>query len=115
MIEMTCIVCPKGCRLNVDTGGTEIIVTGNDCARGIPYAKKELTNPTRVVTSTVAIEGAIHKRLPVKTDRDIDKNLNFDVIQELEKVKLQSPIKINEIIIENILNTGANIIATRSM
>lgn len=115
MIEMTCIVCPKGCRLNVEINGDEILVTGNECARGIPYAKKEITSPTRVITSTVAIEGAIHKRLPVKTDRDIDKKLNFLVMRELEKVRISAPVRVNQVIIENILGTGANIVATRSM
>lgn len=115
MIEMICIVCPKGCRLSVNVLGEEILVTGNDCPRGIPYAQKELTNPTRVVTSTIKITGAIHERLPVKTDKDISKNLNFDVIRILEKIEVQAPVKINQVIVENILGTGANIVATRSM
>ena len=84
MKEMICIVCPKGCRLQVDERPDgEIIVMGNGCNRGIPYAKKELTNPTRVITSTVKIKGGIHKRLPVKTSTDIPKGLNFDVMKEL--------------------------------
>ncbi len=115
MKEMICIVCPQGCRLTIEEQGNELIITGNACSRGIPYAKKEMTNPTRVVTSTVEIIGAIHHRLPVKTDKDISKDLNFDVIKELEKIIVKSPIKINEILIENILGTGANIVATRSM
>lgn len=115
MKEMICIVCPKGCRLSVEVNGDEILVTGNDCPRGIPYAKKELTNPTRVVTSTVKIIGGIHERLPVKTDKDINKNLNFDVIKVLEKIEVHSPIRINQVIVENILGTGANIVASRSM
>ncbi len=115
MKEMICIVCPQGCRLTVEEKGHDLIITGNDCARGIPYAKKEMTNPTRVVTSTVKIIGAIHQSLPVKTDKDISKDLNFDVIKEIEKITVKSPVKINDILIENILGTGANIVATRSM
>jgi len=116
MREMICIVCPKGCRLSVDQQPDgEIIVMGNACNRGIPYAKKELTNPTRVITSTVKISGGIHKRLPVKTSIDIPKGLNFKVMEELSKIELQSPIKVGTVIIENILDTGANIVATRDM
>lgn len=115
MREMICIVCPKGCRLNVEVNEDEILVTGNDCPRGIPYARKELTNPTRVVTSTVKIIGGIHERLPVKTDKDISKNLNFDVIKVLEKIVVHAPVRINQVIVENILGTGANIVASRSM
>ncbi|MGB4589388.1 MAG: DUF1667 domain-containing protein [Clostridiaceae bacterium] len=116
MIEMTCIVCPKGCRLSVDQRPDgEILVTGNGCNRGIPYAKKELTNPTRVVTSTVKINGGIHKRLPVKTSTDIAKGLNFAVMKELEKIEITAPIKVGTVIIKNILDTGADIVATRNM
>lgn len=116
MIEMICIVCPKGCRLSVDQRPDgEILVMGNGCNRGIPYAKKELTNPTRVVTSTVKINGGIHKRLPVKTSMDIPKGLNFAVMKELEKIELNAPIKVGTVIVKNILDTGADIVATRNM
>lgn len=116
MREMICIVCPKGCRLSVDERPDgEILVTGNSCNRGIPYAKKELTNPTRVVTSTVKITGGIHKRLPVKTSFDIPKYLNFAVMKELEKVEVQAPVKVGTVIVPNILGTGADIVATRNM
>ncbi len=116
MREMICIVCPQGCRLSVDERPDgEIIVTGNGCNRGIPYAKKELTNPTRVVTSTVKIHGGIHKRLPVKTSTDIPKGLNFAVMKELNNVEVNAPIKVGTVLIENILGTGADIVATRDM
>ena len=116
MIEMICIVCPKGCRLSVDQRPDgEILVMGNGCNRGIPYAKKELTNPTRVVTSTVKINGGIHKRLPVKTSTDIPKGLNFAVMKELEKIEVNAPIKVGTVLIKNILDTGADIVTTRNM
>lgn len=116
MIEMICIVCPKGCRLSVDQKSDgEVLVTGNGCNRGIPYAKKELTNPTRVVTSTVKINGAIHKRLPVKTSKDIPKHLNFAVMKELESIEVTAPIKVGTVLIKNILGTDADIVATRNM
>ena len=116
MKEMICIVCPKGCRLSVDQRPDgESLVMGNGCNRGIPYAKKELTNPTRVVTSTVKINGGIHKRLPVKTSTDIPKGLNFAVMKELEKIEVNAPIKVGTVLIKNILDTGADIVATRNM
>ncbi len=114
--EMICIVCPQGCRLTVEEKNDgEIVVMGNACNRGIPYAKKELTNPTRVVTSTVKINGGIHKRLPVKTSIDIPKGLNFAVMKELNNVEVNAPIKVGTVLIKNILGTGADIVATRDM
>lgn len=116
MKEMICIVCPKGCRLQVEQKPDGmILVEGNDCPRGIPYAEKELTNPTRVITSTVKIHGAIYNRLPVKTSKDIAKGLNFAVMKELEKIELTAPVKVGQVIIKNVLDTGADIVATRSM
>ena len=116
MREMICIVCPVGCRLQVDERPDgEIIVMGNGCNRGVPYAKKELTNPTRVITSTVKIKGGIHKRLPVKTSTDIPKGMNFDIMKELEAIEVTAPIKVGTVLIKNDLGTGADIVATRDM
>ncbi|HSP47824.1 MAG TPA: DUF1667 domain-containing protein [Clostridiaceae bacterium] len=115
MVEMTCIVCPRGCNLMADVTPEGILVTGNSCARGIPYAQKELTHPTRVVTSTVRIRGALHSRLPVKTSRDIPKGLNFEVMKALETVTVDSPVAKGTVLIRDILGTGADIIATRTL
>ena len=58
MTELICIVCPKGCHLKVDEENG-YRVTGNSCKRGEEYGKKELTNPTRVITSTVRVTGGL--------------------------------------------------------
>lgn len=114
MKELICIVCPKGCHLKVDdeNGYT---VTGNGCPRGAEYGKKELTAPTRVITSTVRVTGGLYKRCPVKTDRPIPKELIFDAMKLLNDVDLTAPVKVGQVIIENILGTGANFIAARNM
>lgn len=115
MNEITCIICPKGCKLRVSKSETGYIVEGNGCKRGIDYGINEMVNPVRVVTSTVKVLNGLNKRLPVITDKEIPKKLIFDTIKEINKVSVKAPIKINEIIIENVLNTGVNIVASRSM
>lgn len=110
---MTCIVCPIGCNLIIDTNTLE--VTGNTCKRGEIYGKNELTNPVRTITSTVKILGGIYPRLPVKTNMPIPKDLNFDCINLINAVTVTSPIKVGDVIIKNVLGTGADLIATRSM
>ena len=112
--ELICIVCPMGCHLEVDVEN-DYAVTGNECKRGIAYAKKELTNPTRTITSTVKITGGIYNRLPVKTDKEIDKTLIFDVMELLNDVNVKSPIHMGDIILKNVLGTDVNIVASRSM
>ncbi len=112
--QLICIACPIGCHLEIDVEDN-YKVTGNQCKRGIAYGQKELTNPTRIITSTVIIEKGIYHRLPVKTDGEIPKKKIFDVMKELNKILVTSPIKIGDIIIENVCDTGINIVASRSM
>lgn len=112
--ELICIVCPKGCHLKVDTDN-DFKVTGNSCEKGALYGKKELTSPTRVITSTVAVEGGIHRRCPVKTDRDVPKEKIFDIMHQLDGIVVKSPVKIGDVIIEDVCSTGANIVAARNI
>ncbi len=113
--EMTCIVCPRGCILTVTKKDGDYQVEGNLCKRGINYGIKEVINPVRQVTSTVKIEDSIHPRLPVVTDKEISKDLIFEVMDEINKVTLKAPIHYRDIIIKNICGTDVNIIASRSM
>ena len=107
-----------GCRLTLikdEEAKDGYRVEGNMCARGRAYAIKELCAPTRVITSTVKIKNAILKRLPVKTDGDIPKELNFKCMEEINKVELEAPVKIGQVVVEDVLGTGINIVASRSM
>ena len=114
MKELICIVCPKGCHLKVDEENG-YAVTGNGCPRGAEYGKVELTNPTRVVTSTVRCMGGTHPRCPVKTDRAIPKGMMFEVMAALDGVELTAPVRVGQVVIENVCGTGANIVAARSL
>lgn len=114
MTNVICIVCPKGCHLSVDEEH-DFAVTGFGCERGVAYGKKELTNPTRVITSTVKITGGIHKRCPVKTASDIPKGMIGDAMALLNTVELHSPVKVGDVVIPDICGTGVPWIATRDM
>ena len=114
MKELICIVCPKGCRLQVDEENG-YAVTGNGCVRGAAYGKAELTNPTRVVTSTVAVAGGVHPRCPVKTDRAIPKALMARAVACLDGLKLQAPVALGQVVVEDVCGTGARFVATRNL
>lgn len=114
MKDMICILCPVGCRIKVDEND-DYKVTGNQCPKGAGYGKKELTFPTRTITSTVKIKNAIHNRLPVKTSVEIPKGMIFEIMKELDNVEVVAPVKVGDVIIENVLGTGADIISTRDM
>lgn len=116
MQDLICIVCPRGCQLKAEVlDGKLVCIEGNNCARGKAYALSELTNPTRMITSTVFIESQDLKRLPVMTDKPISKKCIFDVMNIINNTKVKAPIKIGDIVIENILNTNVNIVATRNI
>ena len=113
MAEMICIVCPRGCRLTVDEASGA--VTGNSCPRGEAYGRSEILDPRRFYTGTVRITGASLPRCPVKSSAPIKKPLLMDVSREIERVTLVSPVKRGDKAIENVLDTGADIIVTRDM
>lgn len=112
MKELICIVCPRGCHLRIDESGT---VTGNGCKRGVDYARAELTAPVRTLTSTVKIVGADLPRLPVKTDRPIPKGKMAEAMTVLNGVTATAPIRIGDVIVKNIADSGADLVATREM
>lgn len=116
--KMICISCPMGCRLIVTDDVKEesgYKVEGNMCPRGKAYGIKEMTNPTRMVPSTVKIRNGILSRLPVKTSEGVPKDMIFKCMDEINKVEVEAPIKVGDVIIENILGTGVNIVSTRTM
>lgn len=114
--ELTCIGCPLGCSLEVDLMDMDNIkVNGAGCGRGESYGIKECTNPTRIVTTTVKIAGGSEIMLPVKTEKDIPKELIFECIKKLKNIEVTAPVKTGDIVVPNILNTGINIVATEDV
>ena len=115
-VNLICIGCPLGCPLTVEMEGSEVkAVSGNTCPRGDAYARKEMTNPTRIVTSTVRVAGGRLAMVSVKTASDIQKGKIFDCVKALKDVEVKAPVKIGDVIVENVAGTGVNIIATKNV
>ncbi len=112
MKELTCIVCPRGCRLTIDD---ELNVTGNFCPRGAQYAKDELTNPKRMITSFVRVKNRKDTVCSVKTSCSVPKGKIFDVMNEIAKVGVDAPTHIGDVVIKDVLGTGADIIITKNI
>ena len=106
--ELTCIMCPLGCQLTVTIDGDNITVTGNNCKRGEVFGKEEVTCPMRIVTSSVKTEKGVRA---CKTSKPVPKSMIFDVMKEIEKLRLKNA-KFGEVVIKNVLNTGADIVIT---
>ena len=115
-VNLICIGCPLGCPLTVEMEGNEVkSVAGNTCPRGDAYAKKELTNPTRIVTSTGRVAGGKLAMVSVKTESDIPKGKICDCVKALKDIEVKAPVKIGDVIVENVAGTGVNIIATKNV
>ena len=114
--ELTCIGCPLGCSITVTMNGTDVVsVTGNTCPRGDAYARKEVTNPTRIVTSTVRVEGGISPMVNVKTASDIPKAKNFECASALKNVVVTAPVKIGDVVLSNVAGTGVDVVAAKNI
>ena len=114
--RLTCIGCPMGCQLTVTMEGNEVLsVEGNTCPRGDIYARKEVTNPTRIVTSTIAITGGDKERISCKTATDVPKEKMFDVMKEISKVQVIEPLGTGDIVIENVLGLGVDVVITSDL
>lgn len=113
--ELICIGCPMGCPVTVEMEGDEIVsVSGNTCPRGDAYARKEVTNPTRIVTSTVKVEGGLVDMISVKTKEDIPKDKIFDCVRALKGVTVKAPVHIGDVILADVAGTGVDVMATRN-
>ena len=114
-MEITCINCPVGCRMNVALkDGAVLSVTGNTCPRGDAYGRKEVTNPRRIVTTTVPVVGSKTEHMvSVKTKTDIPKDKIFDVVFALKEVKAQAPLEIGDVVLADVAGTGVDVIATK--
>ena len=114
MIDLICITCPRGCHLKVDENNN-YEVTGNACPRGAVYGFNEVTNPQRVVTSTVKTKSAEFPRCPVKTNGAIPKGKMFEAMRMLDDIILETPIKAGDIVIENLFETGVDFVTCKNI
>lgn len=114
--ELTCVACPLGCGITVtfDADGNVAEVTGNTCKRGDAYARTECTSPTRMLTTTVRVEGGKAAVVPVKSANPVPKGMMMDCMAVINKASAKAPVRIGDVIIKDILGTGVDIVATNN-
>ena len=106
---ITCIECPIGCLIEVCRDENKLKISGNGCPRGKAYAQNEITCPRRIITTTVrAVSGQM---ISVKTDKPVKKEEMFVVMQLINQIKAKLPVKIGDVLKENIVE-DINLIAT---
>ncbi len=114
--EIICTVCPRGCHIRV-TGNEKAVegLEGYGCKRGIEYATNEYVNPVRILTTTVKIKGVSNDLLPVRSNKPIPKDRQFACMEVIRKAEAELPVKTYDVIVENILGTGVDIVATKTL
>ena len=113
--EFTCICCPLGCQITAMKENGHYVITGNNCPKGEKYVKDEMTNPTRMVTTMVPVKGGEIPVVSVKTKEAVPKGKIKDCIEILKGVSVEAPVKIGDVIWDNICDTGIPVIATKNV
>lgn len=111
--KVTCILCPRGCTIEKKEQGGTFEFAGFGCKRGLEWAKVEFTNPKRILTTTVHVKSGEIEFVPVRTNLPIPKEKIFEAISILKGIEVLAPVEIGSVIEKNILDTGADVIATR--
>jgi CxxC motif-containing protein len=110
-----CITCPKGCTLEVTHEGLTVLEVKPGCKRGHEYAQREITDPRRMVASSIKVANGVHPLLPVYTSAPFPKAQIMTLMNELRKISVHAPVKMGTVILENALGTGIDILASRDM
>ena len=110
--DLTCIICPRGCHLHIDD---DLNVTGNFCPRGAAYAKQEVLDPRRTLTTTVRCKSELLEVCPVKTNAAMPKDKLFEAMKAVNEVTLTPPVHIGDIVIKDLCGTGVDLVATRDI
>ncbi len=116
--NLTCIVCPMGCQLEVklDSEGNVTDISGNTCKRGYNYAKTEFTNPTRTLTSTVKLSGSKNDTLlPVRTASPIPKPKLFEAMKLIGELEVKAPVKRGEVVCADFIEKGIDLVACKTV
>ncbi|HIH98642.1 MAG TPA: DUF1667 domain-containing protein [Thermoplasmata archaeon] len=113
---VTCTLCPMGCRIEVVVEDGKILeIKGNECKKGEKYAIDEFSNPCRILTTTVRIQGGLLPKLPVRSTEPIPKKLIPSGVKEVKKAKVKAPVNYGDVILRNIFNLGVDIVSSRDL
>ncbi len=114
--SMTCIECPKGCRLEIDADGARLIsMSGHECSRGSLYARREIEAPVRTLTTSVLTRGLELKMLPVRTSKPIPKEKIYEAMAAVKSITVTTPVRAGAVVATDFLGLGADLVACRSL
>ncbi|MBD3352558.1 MAG: DUF1667 domain-containing protein [Candidatus Lokiarchaeota archaeon] len=114
--DFVCVICPNSCRLHVEVGPTgEVDVQGYQCKRGFEYGIQEFLQPIRMLITTMKIENGVLPVIPVRSNKEVPRERIFDAIEVVNQTVAQAPVKMGDILVDNLLDLGIHVIASRDM
>jgi CxxC motif-containing protein len=114
--RLTCVLCPVSCELTVDKDAAgEIQVQGNQCDKGVPFAVEEVLHPQRNLATSVPVRGTAARMVSVRLSRTVPREMLFAILAEIAKLRPEAPIGRGQVLIADVLGTGADVIATRTV
>ncbi len=114
--SLVCVNCPMGCLIQVELEGQQVLsVQGNTCPKGEAYARQECIDPRRILTSTIRIDHAPLRVLPVITAAEIPLGKVFEAMEQIRTLQVQAPVVCGQVLCEDVAHTGVALLASRSM
>ncbi len=112
--DIVCTICPTSCLVQAEWNDTELLnISRQQCKLAWDYIESEIFDPRRVVTTTLPVEGGRFPLVSVRSESGVPKDMVMDVMDELANVVAHPPIRVGDVLVPNVLDTGINIVATR--
>ena len=116
MIEqLTCILCPEGCDLEVERAGNGLEVRGNQCDKGIGFSDEEILHPKRNLATSVPLRGTAAQMISVRLSGPVPRDMISPILAEIAGLRPEPPVRRGQVLIPNVLGTGVDVIATRTV
>ncbi len=114
--EFICVTCPVGCSIEALVEGQELIeMRGQACGRGEHFVQEELTDPRRMLTTTVRVRGGTLPLVPVRSSAPLPQHLLMEVARALRQVELEAPVQEHQVVLENVFDTQVDIVTSRPL
>lgn len=114
--RLTCVLCPVGCELEVArTAAGGVAVAGNQCDKGLPFAEEEVLHPRRNLATSVPVKGTAARMVSVRLSAPVPREMIFPVLAEIAKLRPEAPVRRGQVLIADVLGTGADVLATRTV
>lgn len=112
---VTCTVCPMGCSIRVTVrDGVPVAFEGHQCKRGPVYAKDEIADPRRMLTTTVRVRGSAMRSVPARTTAALPRDRLMAAMAAVRALTADAPVVPGQVLLADLCGTGVDLVATGS-